>query len=75
MWLGSSQSAGVTGRVFGIFGNKISVAEGWVYGPSADRDTIWEPGELGEVIPGLVAEAAPNAPMSGVREAAADFRG
>ena len=75
VWLGSTQSSGVTGRVFGVFGNKISVAEGWAYGPSADRDTIWEPGELGEVIPGLVAEAAPNAPMSGVREAAADFRG
>jgi NAD(P)-dependent dehydrogenase (short-subunit alcohol dehydrogenase family) len=75
VWLGSTQSAGVTGRVFGIFGNKISVAEGWVYGPTVDRDTIWEPGELGEVIPGLVAEAAPNAPMSGVREAAADSRG
>lgn len=75
VWLGSSQSAGVTGRVFGIFGNKISVAEGWAYGPSVDRDALWEPGELGEVIPGLVAEAAPNAPMSGVREAPADARG
>jgi NAD(P)-dependent dehydrogenase (short-subunit alcohol dehydrogenase family) len=75
VWLGSTQSAGVTGRVFGIFGNKISVAEGWVYGPSVDRDTIWEPGELSEVIPALVAEAAPNAPMSGVREASADSRG
>jgi len=40
-----------------------------------DRDTIWEPGELSEVIPALVAEAAPNAPMSGVREASADSRG
>ena len=67
VWLGSSQSAGVTGRVFGIFGNKISVAEGWAYGPSVDRDSIWEPGELGEVIPGLVDEAALNAPMSGDR--------
>jgi NAD(P)-dependent dehydrogenase (short-subunit alcohol dehydrogenase family) len=75
VWLGSTQSAGVTGRVFGIFGNKITVAEGLVYGPSVDRDTIWEPGELSEVIPALVAEAAPNAPMSGVREASADSRG
>src|SRR3954449_685191 len=58
VWLGSSQSAGVTGRVFGIFGNKISVAEGWVYGPTVDRDATWEPGELGEVIPALVGEAA-----------------
>jgi NAD(P)-dependent dehydrogenase (short-subunit alcohol dehydrogenase family) len=75
VWLGSSQSAGVTGRVFGIFGNKISVAEGWAYGPSVDRDTAWEPGEFGEVIPGLVAEAAPNAAMSGERETAAEARG
>ena len=35
VWLGSSQSSSVTGRVFGVFGNKISVAEGWAYGPSA----------------------------------------
>src|SRR6201994_4428831 len=32
VWLGSTQSSGVTGRVFGIFGPKISVAEGWIYG-------------------------------------------
>jgi NAD(P)-dependent dehydrogenase (short-subunit alcohol dehydrogenase family) len=67
VWLGSSASAKVTGRVFGITGNKISVAEGWVYGPTIDRETPWTPGELGEVLPGLVAEAAGNAPMSGER--------
>jgi hypothetical protein len=49
------------------------VAEGWVYGPSVDRDMIWEPGELSEVIPRLVAEAAPNAMLSGDREASAIF--
>jgi NAD(P)-dependent dehydrogenase (short-subunit alcohol dehydrogenase family) len=67
VWLGSTESAGVTGRVFGVTGNKISVAEGWVYGPTADREERWLPGELGEIIPKLVADAAPNATMAGNR--------
>jgi NAD(P)-dependent dehydrogenase (short-subunit alcohol dehydrogenase family) len=68
VWLGSSQSAGVTGRVFGIFGSKISVAEGWIYGPEHDSGTILSPGELGEVIPGLVEQAPGNATMMGTRD-------
>jgi hypothetical protein len=36
------------------------VLEGWRPGPGVNRDSIWDPGELTEVIPGLVAEAAPN---------------
>jgi NAD(P)-dependent dehydrogenase (short-subunit alcohol dehydrogenase family) len=67
VWLGSPQSSGVTGRVFGIFGSKISVAEGWVYGPEHDSGTILSPGELGEVIPGLVEQALGNASMLGSR--------
>ncbi|MCW2621899.1 MAG: short-chain dehydrogenase/reductase, partial [Frankiales bacterium] len=34
VWLASPEAKGVTGRVFGVWGNKISVAEGWAYGPS-----------------------------------------
>ena len=68
VWLGSSQSSGVTGRVFGIFGSKISVAEGWIYGPEHDSGSILSPGELGEVIPGLVAQAPGNATMMGTRD-------
>jgi NAD(P)-dependent dehydrogenase (short-subunit alcohol dehydrogenase family) len=68
VWLGSKESAGVTGRVFGIFGSKISVAEGWIYGPEHDSGTILSPGELGEVIPGLVEQAAGNATMMGTRD-------
>jgi NAD(P)-dependent dehydrogenase (short-subunit alcohol dehydrogenase family) len=67
VWLGSTLSAGITGRVFGVRGNKISVGEGWVYGPTIERDERWTPGELTEVIPGMVAEAAPNSTMAGVR--------
>jgi NAD(P)-dependent dehydrogenase (short-subunit alcohol dehydrogenase family) len=70
VWLGSAQSKGVTGRVFSVTGGFISVAEGWVNGPSVSRDGMWEPGELGEVIPDLVAKAALNADMSGNRPTA-----
>ncbi|MDX6286665.1 MAG: hypothetical protein QOG53_2150 [Frankiales bacterium] len=68
VWLGSSAARHVTGRVFSILGGKIAVAEGWVNGPSVERDGYWTPGELGEVIPELVSEAAPNANMLGTRE-------
>ena len=67
VWLGSEQSKSVTGRVFGIFGSKISVAEGWIYGPEHDSGSILSPGELGEVIPGLVEQALGNATMLGTR--------
>jgi len=67
VWLGSPESAGVTGRVFGIFGSKISVAEGWAYGPSVDTGAIMSPGELGEVIPEIVKQAGGNASMAGSR--------
>jgi len=70
VWLGSPQSKDVTGRVFSVAGGFISVAEGWANGPSVNRDGRWEPGELGEVIPDLVAKAAPNADMQGVRPTA-----
>jgi hypothetical protein len=60
----------VTGRVFSIFGNKISVAEGWVNGPHVERVERWTPGELNEVVPALVREAAANADMFGERPAA-----
>jgi NAD(P)-dependent dehydrogenase (short-subunit alcohol dehydrogenase family) len=67
VWLGSTASAGVTGRIFGVWGPKISIAEGWAYGPSVEGNGVWEPAALSEVLPGLVAEAAGNATMMGAR--------
>jgi NAD(P)-dependent dehydrogenase (short-subunit alcohol dehydrogenase family) len=67
VWLGSSQSAAITGRVFNVQGGNISVAEGWVAGPGVSKEDRWDAAELGGVIPGLVAEAAPNANMGGRR--------
>ncbi|HEY4027878.1 MAG TPA: SDR family oxidoreductase [Candidatus Dormibacteraeota bacterium] len=65
VWLASAESRGITGRVFGVAGSMITVAEGWHAGPRADRDGRWDPAELGQVVPGLVAQAAPNADTSG----------
>jgi NAD(P)-dependent dehydrogenase (short-subunit alcohol dehydrogenase family) len=67
VWLGSPESAAITGRVFNVMGGNISVAEGWVAGPGIDKDDRWDPAELGGVIPGLVEKAAPNANMGGKR--------
>jgi NAD(P)-dependent dehydrogenase (short-subunit alcohol dehydrogenase family) len=64
-WLGSSASRDITGRVFNVKGGYVSVAEGWVAGPAEDKGARWEVGELGEVIPRLVAEARPNSDTSG----------
>ncbi|MGH9074974.1 MAG: SDR family oxidoreductase, partial [Acidimicrobiales bacterium] len=60
VWLGSPESAGISGRVFNVAGGNISVAEGWAPGPAADKGDRWDPAELGKVIPDLVAKAAPN---------------
>jgi NAD(P)-dependent dehydrogenase (short-subunit alcohol dehydrogenase family) len=68
VWLGSSESAAITGRVFNVLGGEISVAEGWVAGPGKDKKDRWDPAELGQVIPDLVAKAAPNANMGGKRD-------
>jgi NAD(P)-dependent dehydrogenase (short-subunit alcohol dehydrogenase family) len=60
VWLGSKESAGISGRVFNVAGGTISVAEGWDPGPSVEKGDRWDPAELGAIIPGLVEKAAPN---------------
>jgi NAD(P)-dependent dehydrogenase (short-subunit alcohol dehydrogenase family) len=68
VWLGSPESAEITGRVFNVQGDHISVAEGLVEGPFADKGDRWDPNELGKIVPDLVAQAAPNANMGGRRK-------
>ncbi|RNL86608.1 SDR family oxidoreductase [Halostreptopolyspora alba] len=65
VWLATEQAKDITGRVFNARGGHISVAEGWHAGPGVDRDARWDPAELGEVIPGLVERAVPNALTNG----------
>lgn len=71
VWLAGPTARNVTGRVFNTHGGHVSVAEGWVAGPTAERDSRWTVEDLDEVIPRLVAEARPGSTIDGkVRESA-----
>lgn len=65
VWLAGPSARDVTGRVFGIAGTTISVYEGWRNGPTTSHPQMWTDDELDAVLPGLVAEALPNADMTG----------
>jgi NAD(P)-dependent dehydrogenase (short-subunit alcohol dehydrogenase family) len=65
VWLGSVDSAGVTGRVFEVEGGKISVADGWQHGDAVDKGARWEPREIGPVVRDLLAKAPTPAPVYG----------
>ncbi len=60
VWLGSAQSAAVTGMVFDVEGGRITIANGWNDGPTIDKGARWEPAELSPVIAKLVAERPPQ---------------
>ncbi|QWF76925.1 SDR family oxidoreductase [Amycolatopsis sp. CA-230715] len=65
VWLGSEESAPVTGRVFEVDGGRVSLAQAWRHGPEKDKGARWEPGELGPVVAGLIAEAPSPEPVYG----------
>ncbi|POX42211.1 short-chain dehydrogenase [Streptomyces sp. Ru73] len=67
VWLGSADSAGVTGRVFEAEGGRITVMEGWRPGPTADKGARWTPAEAGEATRKLLAEAEPPQPVYGAQ--------
>lgn len=64
-WLASSDSAGVTGRVFEVEAGKIGVADGWQHGPTVDKGAKWEASEVGDTVRKLLAEAPEPAPVYG----------
>lgn len=59
VWLGSAESAGITGRVFEIEGGKVALADGWRHGVAVDRGARWAPAELGPVVADLITKSAP----------------
>jgi NAD(P)-dependent dehydrogenase (short-subunit alcohol dehydrogenase family) len=65
VWLGSTESRDVTGRVFEVEGGKVSVADGWQHGPAVDKGDRWDPAELGPVVRELLSKAPPPAPVYG----------
>ncbi|WP_153338957.1 SDR family oxidoreductase [Nocardia aurantia] len=59
VWLGSAESADVTGRMFEVEGGKVALADGWRHGIPVDRGARWEPAELGAAVRDLIAKSAP----------------
>ena len=71
VWLGSADSAGVTGRVFEVEGGRIGIADGWQHGPTIDKGARWDPAEVGPAVRELLASAPPAAPVYGAAPAPA----
>ncbi len=65
VWLGSSQSSDVTGRVFEVEGGIIGVADGWRSGPRVDKGDRWDPAEVGDAVARLLDEAPAPSPVYG----------
>ena len=63
VWLGSSESAAVNGRVFGVVGGELYVSEGWRPGPRVDRGRRWSADELGSVVSDLLAKSRENSDL------------
>jgi NAD(P)-dependent dehydrogenase (short-subunit alcohol dehydrogenase family) len=62
VWLGSAQSAHVTGCVFELEGGRITIERGWDLGPTVEREAKWHPAEVGAAVDALLAERpAPRA--------------
>jgi len=57
VWLGSSDSRDVTGRIFEVAGGKISVADGWRQGPEVDKGARWDPAEVGGAVREVISKA------------------
>ncbi|MEU5260333.1 SDR family oxidoreductase [Amycolatopsis sp. NPDC021455] len=65
VWLGSTESADVTGRVFEVEGGKVSLAQAWRHGPAVDKGARWDPAELGPVVKELLERAPEPEPVYG----------
>ena len=62
-WLASSQSSGVTGRVFEASGEVLAVAEGWHRGPTVKP--VDDPTKIGALVDEMMSHARKNAGMDG----------
>ncbi|MCX5390079.1 SDR family oxidoreductase [Streptomyces sp. NBC_00094] len=65
VWLGSADSAGVTGRVFEAEGGRLTVMEGWRQGPTEDKGARRTPAEAGETARKLLERSEPPSPVYG----------
>jgi len=65
VWLASSRSRGVTGRVFEVMGGRLGLADGWSHGPAVDNDGAFDPAGVGAAVERLLGEAREPTPLLG----------
>ncbi len=56
VWLGSAESAAVTGCVFELEGGKIMLEDGWREGPMVDISARWTPADVGAAVADLIEQ-------------------
>lgn len=56
VWLGSAESADVTGCIFELEGGKIIIEDGWREGPCIDIGARWEPTKIGDAVAKLIGQ-------------------
>lgn len=59
VWLGSPESAHVTGCVFELEGGKIMLEDGWREGPFIDAGKQWDPADVGSAVDKLIQDRVP----------------
>lgn len=59
VWLGSAQSAHVTGCVFELEGGRIMLEDGWREGPVEDKGDRWAPADVGGAVDKLLSARVP----------------
>ena len=60
VWLGSAQSAHVTGCVFELEGGRITIEDGWREGRTVDAGARWQPADVGDAVDKLLAARVPQ---------------
>ncbi|WP_067698708.1 SDR family oxidoreductase [Nocardia jejuensis] len=65
VWLGSAESAAVTGRMFEVEAGKVTIVDGHRHGVSVDRGARWNPAELGPAVRDLLSKATAPEPVYG----------
>jgi len=67
VWLGSPESAAVTGRLFEVEGGTVTVLDGWQRAASRDKGARWEVAELTPVVTELIAASPAQVKAYGAR--------
>jgi NAD(P)-dependent dehydrogenase (short-subunit alcohol dehydrogenase family) len=65
VWLGSSLSREISGRVFEVKGGLVGVSDGWRDGPTYDKKARWTPFDIGSKVNELVSSAPPSQKVFG----------